>query len=165
MPVDSQYGVCFRAFLYRLMQILSVDRKHHRLHVIIEDGHKNIGGAVRIFNEMKDEYSTLGFPILGTITPVRKSECRLLMVADFQAHLGYLSETRLLKGQSDYFAMAGVQQPKANEAGLTRLEITPEALRESKTLWEEDRQRRMAEWRANRDARRAARVASAEVSE
>jgi len=61
--------------------------------------------------------------------------------------------------------MAGVQQPKANEAGLTRLEITPEALRESKTLWEEDRQRRMAEWRANRDARRAARVASAEVSE
>jgi hypothetical protein len=100
MRLDSQYGVCFRACLYQLIHILAKDKKNHKLHVVIEDGHKNVGDAVRIFGEIKAEFAAIGFNILGTVTIAKKTECWPLMIADFQAHASHLSETRLKAGQS-----------------------------------------------------------------
>jgi hypothetical protein len=52
MPLDSQYGVCFRTCLHQLIKIVTADKKKHKLHVVIENGHKNVGDAWRIFKEV-----------------------------------------------------------------------------------------------------------------
>lgn len=158
MRLDSQYGVCFRACMYRLIQIVTADRKRHKLHVVIEDGHKNVGDAVRIFGELRSEFADLGFDILGTITVAQKAACWPLMIADFQAHASHLSETRLKVGGPGYFEMAtekqgGIPVPRG-EAALTQIEPNPESLRALKTNWEADKRARVEKWRAARDAKR-----------
>lgn len=88
----------------------------------------------------------------------KKNECPELMIADFQAHASYLSETRIKHGQSGYFDVAGIPQPKRNEAGLTQIELSAESMRSFKANWEADRQERMTKWRERRDAKRAVSV-------
>jgi len=168
MPRDSQYGLCFRMCLYRLVQIVTADKKRHRLHVVIEDGHKNVNNTLRIFDEVKAEMRKMGHDVLGTITIAKKAECDLLMVADFQAHLISISQGLLKRGQPGYFEIAGdpslaARNPiKDNEAALTQLEFTPESLRKIKTDWQQDKDDRIAKWREARDARRAAASSSKE---
>jgi len=41
MTLDSQYGVCFRACMRQVLEILWRAGKRHRLDVVIEDGHNN----------------------------------------------------------------------------------------------------------------------------
>jgi hypothetical protein len=155
MPLDSQYGICFRTCLYRLVQIVTHDQKKHKLHIVIEDGHKNVRDTIRIFNEIKSEFVELRTEVLGTITIAKKSECLPLMIADFQAHASYLSETRIKGGHPGYFEMAKGILPRRGEAALTQIEFTPESLRALKTNWGADKQARVEQWRATRDAKRA----------
>jgi Protein of unknown function (DUF3800) len=165
MRLDSQYGVCFRACMYRLVQIVTADKKRHRLHVVIEYGHPNVRNTVDIFHELKDEFSNLGFDILGDITIAKKSECWPLMIADFQAHSAHMSETRLKAEHPGYFEMArekyGDAPPPRNQAALTRIEHTAASLRALKTTWAAEKQARIDKWRAARDARRASGGAAA----
>jgi len=157
MPLDSQYGVCFRTCLYRLIQIVTADRKKHKLHVVIENGHKNVRDTCRIFREIKQEFAELGVHILGDIVIAEKSERLELMVADFQAHASYLSEKRLKVGQPGYCEMVNLRRdgaPKRGEAALTQIEFTPKSLRAIKTNWEAEKQARIEKWRAARDAKR-----------
>jgi Protein of unknown function (DUF3800) len=164
MRLDSQYGVCFRACMYRLVQIVTANKKRHRLHVVIESGHQNVRDTIRIFDELKAEFQNLGFDILGDITIAKKSECWPLMIADFQAHASHLSETRLKVGQPGYFEMAiekhGHAPPPRNQAALTRIEHTAASLRALKTTWEAEKRARVAKWRDARDAKRASLQAS-----
>jgi hypothetical protein len=150
--------------MYRLVQIVSADKKRHRLHVVIESGHKNVRDTIRIFDELKAEFSNLGFDILGDITIAKKAECWPLMVADFQAHASHLSEMQLRVGLPGYFEMAteihGNAAPPRNQAALTRIEHTAESLRGLKTTWEAEKQARVDKWRAARDARRASQAIS-----
>jgi hypothetical protein len=139
MRLDSQYGVCFRACLYRLIEILAEDKKNHKLHVVIENGHRNVGDAVRIFSEMKAEFAAIGFNILGTVTVAKKTECWPLMIADFQAHASHLSETRLKADQPGYFQMTRGVRPRRGEAALTQIEHSAESLRALKTTWEAEK--------------------------
>lgn len=53
MTLDSQYGVCFRACMRQLLEIIWRDGKRHRLDVVIEDGHQNVGDCIRIFDDLK----------------------------------------------------------------------------------------------------------------
>lgn len=53
MTLDSQYGVCFRACMRQVMEILWRDGKRHRLDVVIENGHNNVGDCERIFKDLK----------------------------------------------------------------------------------------------------------------
>ena len=39
MTLDSQYGVCFRACMRQLLEMIWRDNKRHRLDIVIEDGH------------------------------------------------------------------------------------------------------------------------------
>lgn len=156
MNLDSQYGLCFRACLHNLISIITKDKKMHRLHVVIEDGHKNVGDTVRIFNEVKEGYAELGFNLLGTITVEKKKDCPLLMVADFQAHLSSINEDLKRAGQPSYIDLSSEPSPNAKGAGLSFINFTSEHLRRIKELWAEDKQRRIDEWRAVRDAKRAA---------
>lgn len=154
--LDSQYGVCFRICLLQLIKIFIEDKKRHKLHIVIESGHKNVGDACRIFEEVKREYADLGLTILGDITVAQKSERMELMIADFQAHASHLSETRLKAGLPDYFELAaeraGGAHPPRGQAALTKIEHTPELLRAA-------RQADIGRWQAARKARRARRSA------
>jgi hypothetical protein len=92
MRLDSQYGVCFSACMIALIKRVISDRKNHKLHVVIEAGHRNVRGCVRIFDEIKAEIEELAHHTLETIRIAKKSGCWPLMIADFQAHASYLSE-------------------------------------------------------------------------
>jgi hypothetical protein len=88
--LDTKYGFCFRFCVSHF--VLEMDRRFpkqsNRLHVVIENGHKNVGDAARIFKEMKAG----GFP-LGELTIAEKDESPPLMVADFIAHMAFKRET------------------------------------------------------------------------
>jgi|HubBroStandDraft_6_1064221.scaffolds.fasta_scaffold2585913_1 hypothetical protein len=60
MRLDSQYGVCFSACMIALIKRVISDRKNHKLHVVIEAGHRNVRDCVRIFDEIKAEIEELG---------------------------------------------------------------------------------------------------------
>jgi hypothetical protein len=70
MRLDSQYGVCFSACMIALIKRVISDRKNHKLHVVIEAGHRNVRGCVRIFDEIKAEIEE--FPT----TPSKRSGSR-----------------------------------------------------------------------------------------
>lgn len=152
MSLDSQFGVCFRACMDRLIHILRSMKKRHRLNVVIEEGHKNANDAVKIFKEIKAIFVESGIDILGTATVMRKKDCWPLMIGDFQAHASHLSEMRLKAGLPGYFEMAaqrhGTAPPPRNEAALTQIEHNAASLRMLKTQWEERKRARMARARA-----------------
>lgn len=166
MNLDSQYGVCFRQSLYLLIQEMSRNKKRHRLYVVIEDGHKNVGDTVRIFNEVKAELGRLGVDILGTITIAKKSECLPLTVADFQAHLGSINDARIKAGQPDYIAMTRSNGERdavpKSEAALSFITFPPGSLKAMKDNWQRDKDERVAKWRAEREIKRALRKPSSE---
>jgi hypothetical protein len=69
MRLDTQYGICFRSCMERLVNIVVSDKsEEHRLYVVIERGHKNLGDADRIFHEMQGRLMRRGINILGAIT-------------------------------------------------------------------------------------------------
>jgi hypothetical protein len=150
MTLDSQYGACFRFCLYRLLQTIADTKKKHSLNIVIEYGHHNACDCVRVFNEFKDQLSDIAFPILGTITIARKSECWPLMIADFQAHATFMSEARVKAGHPGYFELAGIKEPPRGQAALTQLIFTPDTLRGFKAAWVEAKQARIDRWRAAR---------------
>jgi hypothetical protein len=154
MSLDSQYGLCFRVCLHQLIRHITADKKKHLLHIVIENGHSNVGDCKRIFNEIKAEYKELGFDFLGTITIASKEDSAPLMVADFQAHASSIVERRKKAGLPSYVEMVHAGPPEKGEAGLTNIEFPLGSARSMKNQWEQDKQRRMATWRAARDARK-----------
>jgi hypothetical protein len=165
MRLDTQYGLCFRACLWRLMQVVDGNHnKKNKLKIVIEEGHKNIGDVIRVFNEVKAEYDRLGFSVLGTITIAKKAECLPLMIADFQAYASSLSNARLKSGQPGYFEMVGERTPPSGQAAITRIELTAEALRAYKTNWETVTREERRETREARKTRAAAASADGQPS-
>jgi len=160
MHKDSQYGVCFRTATHSLLRIILADKKRHKLHVVIEDGHKNVQDTVRIFKELKAEYAAFGHDLLGTMTVAAKAEALPLMVADFQAYLSLLDSRLVGGGALSYDARAAAYPVPKGQAGLTTMQFTAEHLRGLKENWQQDRDARIAKWRATRDAKRASRASS-----
>lgn len=163
MNLDSQYGLCFRGCLYRTLDRLSREKNAHKLFIVIEDGHPNVQNAVQIFNEVKADFDRDGAPILGSITVAKKHDSLPLMLADFQAHATSLSERLVRAGKADYFAQTP-ELPKSGEAGWSHFEFTPESISGWKTAWETDKQKRIEQWRAARNAKRASASSKGEQS-
>jgi Protein of unknown function (DUF3800) len=159
MRLDSQYGLCFRACLAHLVDIiLSRGGKNHTLHVVIESGHTNVRDTDRIFNEIKLELEERGIRLLGTITVAQKTDpnAKPLMVADFLAHSHYLFDSASQAGKAPTYEDMTVGVPnKKYDAGLTFLKFEEGSLQAIKQRFAENRQRRMDAWRAARDARAA----------
>jgi hypothetical protein len=162
MALDSQYGVCFRACMAHIIAITVVaDGKRHKLNVVIEDGHANVGDTERIFHDLKRQVKDrLGFDLLGTFTKAKKDQASPLMVSDFLAYT-YL---QMRSSNFDYAAQAPMHVP-TGQAGLTHLELLPDALRGLKEKFERDRQEAAEAWRAGKAAREKARTATDDVAE
>jgi hypothetical protein len=149
MNLDSQYGVGFRACMAHIIAIVLADGKRHRLDVVIEDGHVNVGDTERIFNDLKRQVrNRFGIDLLGTHMIAKKEKAPALMVSDFLAYT-YL---QMRSSKVDYALQAPMNVPK-RQAGLTFLELLPNSLCLLKEKFEKDRQEAADAWRARRNAK------------
>lgn len=158
MPLDSQYGCCFRGCISHVADLLLTERntgKNHQLDVVIEDGHKNAGDTVRIFDDIKDSLEERNHYLLGTITRAKKIDAPPLMLADFIAHTHYMMDKSAATGGPSYRNFSQEIPIKRYEASLTYMNLTPGALVRAKERWASEKVRKMATWRAARDARKA----------
>ena len=153
MRLDSQYGVCFRMCLGRILLRLEARGNRDQLHVVMEGGHKNVGDCDRIFHEFKQRWEKLGHPIFGTFSTAGK-ECVPLMVADMLAfgHNRALEEASMASRMANYV----IPNPGQRNGVLAFLELQSGALEGLKSGFEELRQLEHAERQAARDARKAA---------
>jgi hypothetical protein len=148
MNLDSQYGVCFRACMAHLVAIVTANRKKNRLDVEIESGHPNVKDTDRIFRDMKAQLKRRGIEVLGTITIAEKHQSPPLMVSDFLAYSYSLMRASKEKGLGDYADVAPM--PRNRHAGLSFLDLLPDALQRLKNNFEKDRHAGMEAWRARR---------------
>jgi hypothetical protein len=96
---DTQYGLCLRVALLRAL-VFVIDRKEDwPLGLILEDGHKNIGDAIRIYGEVRDSLIPPYDAVFNSIAFMSKTECPPLAAADhlvyslFRFAAGYLGHT------------------------------------------------------------------------
>lgn len=136
MRPDTQYGLCFRVCLGHFVEIIAArGGKNHTLHIVIEDGHKNVGDTKRVFDELKDAMAWRGVNLLGTITIAKKSERDELMVADFLSHTYSLmraADPALPASLPDQDAPA--DRPRG-KAGLTYLQFRNETFQDLKDIF------------------------------
>jgi len=162
MHLDSQYGVCFRACMQHLINVIVANNGHHKMHVVIEGGHANVYDAERIFNDIRTILKRRDIDLLGTFTVAKKEEAPPLMAADFLAH----TYSMMRKSGSADDPPPDLQQydipPRGRIAGLTSIGLRPESLRELKENFEKERRRGIEKWRAHRDAKKAASKISSE---
>jgi hypothetical protein len=124
------------------------------LNIVVEDGHPNVGDTIRIFNDMKLQVKyQLGASLLGQITKAKKKDTPPLMACDFQAYTYSRMRASKAAGGLDYAAEAPMR-PRKREAGLTFLELLPDALAGLKVKFERDRQEAANAWRARRVAKK-----------
>jgi hypothetical protein len=72
MNLDSQLGVCFRACLRRLLDIMEQRQYRDRLNIVMEHGHPNVGNCSDIFFDLQKRLQRIGHNFLGTFTIERK---------------------------------------------------------------------------------------------
>jgi len=125
MARTSQYGICFLATLEQCVRVLIKEKGNHRLSIVIEEGHKNVGDAARVFEERRNRYKQhLGADALRTLTIGSKKNNPELMVSDFLAHTVAMGYRRKAVGMPNYTEMTDAQ-PRKRESGLTFQEVTP----------------------------------------
>ncbi|MBI3505364.1 MAG: hypothetical protein HY059_11020 [Proteobacteria bacterium] len=153
-PLESQYGLCFRACLTHLLDWMAAEKTRHRLHIVVEDGHRNVGAVRVIFNDFKDQLQKAGIDLFGDLVIARKPERLPLMLADFLASTHSMMKASADAGKIDYAKI--VDEPKPGKAGLTFLEFKPGSLEKLKSDFEDNKKRKIEEWRSARESRKAA---------
>lgn len=149
MQPDSQFGLCFRALLAHMLDIVATTGKKPILHVVVEDGHKNVGSCRTIVNEVKKRLRRKGIEILGTVTIAKKTESTELMISDFLAHTYYLMRSDLAPGEEwDY-------DDPPEESAMASLRFSPSSFDDLKKQFELEKQVQMDEWRQRKAAKKA----------
>jgi hypothetical protein len=98
--LDSRYGLCFRHLLsFVTHHTIDAFKKadDHKIHFVMESGHRNYGDAERIFNEVKkSQLSNEKYIVetLATITSADKKDFPGLQIADVSAYATYQHHTR-----------------------------------------------------------------------
>ncbi len=129
--VDSQYGICFRACLGSIFEVLDARGNRDRLNVVIEHGHKNVGDCQRIWAEMKSAFRLVDLDIIENFNVSSKEKCYPLMAADMLAY-GHsqmrkaIKEGRLTRDQM-------LVDPATTKGALAYLELRGDALAKLKT--------------------------------
>jgi hypothetical protein len=144
MRVDSQWGIAFGFCLRHMVRTImgtpfgEDDDDRHTLHVIVEDGHRNAGAALVIFQAVKRELRLDGLDLLGDVTLAEKAERPLLMAADLVAHAFKVSHDLKRAGQPGYFERVAPGSHKPGEARQVQLFLTAENLQSLKDhyVWE-----------------------------
>ena len=143
VPTFSQYGVCLYLMLDALVYFVRKRSGVHRLHLVVEAGHRNAGAARTVFAAMKDHLAD-GSSLLGTVTVATKEDCELLMMADFQAHASGISDNWERAGHPGYIRMAGTRSPAKGEAAINFIHPNSLALQRIKDRFIQRREAKKA---------------------
>jgi hypothetical protein len=123
----------------------------HRLHIVIEGGHRNVEDCRRIFEELRTNLKWRDVDVLGDFTIARKQDKPPLMAADFLASMTYPA---ICAAGTKYYEKH--TPPPEGEVGLSILRLIPDSLRDMKKRYEAERQYRIEEYQAGRAARKKA---------
>lgn len=144
MMLDSQYGACFRGCLSHLVDFIQTKGPTSKINIVLEDGHKNVGDCIRIFDDLKKRFKHAGGDILGSLTIEEKKSCKPLMVADMLAHTRAMVNARSEDGS---LPTSALQPFTGSRGGLHFLEFAPDSLRALKDGFERLRQLEADAWR------------------
>jgi hypothetical protein len=154
LNLDSQYGACFRICLAHLLKLMRERGNRDHLHVVIERGHPRVGDCERIFNDIKSRERRLGSQVFGSFTIENKADCYPLMVADLLAAAHSMMRSRIKSGTLDRESIIlPSDAPSVVKGAIAVLDAAPNALKNLKIAFEQDRQREVDEWRARRAAK------------
>jgi hypothetical protein len=122
---------------------LVITKKKHRLHVVLERGHRNALNCEKIFHETKLTLRAQGTDLLGSFTAAAKEDAAPLMVADFLAH-SYLMLRNSGEpiGEPDTEDEAGASHLR--KADLLHLRLEADAIADLKRRLQGDRWARQA---------------------
>jgi len=145
MHLDSQLGVCFRACMRHLIEIVENNNYRDRLNIVMERGHPNVFDCERILNELRENYKIAGRDFIGTFTVASKGQCAPLMVADMLGSVHSMARAAVSRGELDMSQF--FSGPHRKGAHLAFLELTPDSLCGLKKGFEEFRRFKIAHWR------------------
>jgi hypothetical protein len=118
--------MCLVHFLEEMEKRAPVRKYGSKLNVILEHGHPNAGDAKRIFEETRQNTMALhGADPFGTITTETKKSCARLMVADFLAYTGYMTDVQERAG---VVIELGREDRVPSKASFTKLDFDPGVL-------------------------------------
>ena len=83
---DTPYGMCFRTALLRTLMEMRAWRSSWPLNIIMEDGNKNLGDAIRVFGEIRNQLAIGYTGALGYISFGSKRDCLPIAIADSLAY-------------------------------------------------------------------------------
>jgi hypothetical protein len=153
MNLDSQLGVCFRACMAHLFDVIRERGYQDRLHVVMEDGHPNIWDCGRIFKDLREPCKILaGRDLLGEFSVRPKEGCPPLMVADMLAATYSMFRQAVQKGEIDSRSFRAKPDTKGP---LAFIELKPNGLKDLKIGFEKMRQLKIERWRTERAAKEA----------
>lgn len=144
IPQDSKYGCCFRACLAFLPSFIASEygelAKSMTINFCLEDGHRNVGDAKRLFDLFKSDALPEWQNLVGTFDVVKKDSAGA-QAADFLAYCIYRAEiSEHGKGPTDIENSAYIAAPQqisgASNLGaawqLHRIPITRQILSDLK---------------------------------
>jgi len=124
---DSKYAILFRACLAQVIDALDhipLAREPH-LRVVLEDGHKNAGDVVRVYNWAKSR--AIAPHVLAGLTFDNKRTCLPLASADLYAYSAWSKEV----GQKPIgIAKKRAKSEASYRGNLWRIMLTPRNLRD-----------------------------------
>ena len=124
----SQYGICFTSALDAMIRTVLAQGKHHRLSVVVENGHKNARETEQLFLERKILFERSGINLLQSYELGGKKTSPLLQLADVTAH-GHTLERRVVeRGDAPAFSERSPEILEDNQPGWTIAEVSPEYL-------------------------------------
>jgi hypothetical protein len=79
---DTAYGLAFRVALWKAISLMAEPPNDWPLNIVMEEGHKNLGDALRIWSEVRDSLKMKYQPMLGYMSIGSKRGCLPLAIAD-----------------------------------------------------------------------------------
>ncbi len=150
----SQLGICFMGALDGMMRKVLDQGTHHKLSVVMEDGHPNAPDTARLFRDRKARLERAGTDILGSHTLAAKKDAPLLQLADATAHGHALEQRAIKRGDEPHFSERH-DEPLTDTlaVGWTISEVTPlyleqviEEFNSDRAAAEEDYLKRKQAW-------------------
>jgi hypothetical protein len=108
---DTQYGLCFRVALWRAMLYLRDRQEDWPLGVVMEDGHRNVGDAIRVYSEISDGMYPAYRGLFGSISFLNKDCCLPLAAADHFAYSLFRFSSGATGDPEQHYMPAGAADP------------------------------------------------------
>jgi hypothetical protein len=124
---DTEYGLCLRVAMWRAVLFMNERREDWPLNLVMEDGHKNVGDALRVYSEVKESFPA---GLFNSITFQTKDDCLPLAAADHFAYSLFRFSAGMTGDPEEVYMPAGPADPPyvVHKIPIRRVLITRESL-------------------------------------